>query len=199
MGSTRGIHGRRRKCRRGMGHRRRGDGWRHCPAVSLAGSHLGGGRCGLAGRVRPVAVDGRMVRRPQRPRRLLLPRRHDADRRGGAPGRRVRLACGARGGAGARLAATAVCAGLRGRHPGHGAAVQRRDRRRAHACGLRRDQGRGRGAAALSVGLRLHCQRGEFCAAHFQSGQPCGLRRPYAASRWHGSANSACRRSSRLP
>ena len=165
-----------------MGHRRLGDGRRHCAAVSLAGSDLGGGRGGLAGRVRPVAVGGRLVRHPQGPRRLLLPRRHDADCRGGAPGRRLRLACGARRGARARLAATAVCAGLRGRHRGHGAAVERRDRRRSHARGLCRDQGRRRDAAALSVHLRLHRQRGEFCAAHFQSGQPGGVRRPHAAS-----------------
>ena len=171
-----------------MGHRRRGDGRRHCAAVSPAGSNLGGGRCGLAGRVWPVAVGGRVVRHTQGPRRLLLPRRHDADRRGGAPGRRLRLACGARRSACAWIAATAVCAGLRGRHRGHGVAFKRRHRRRAHARRLCRDPGRRRNAAALFVGLRLHCQCGELRAAHFQSGQPGGVRRPHAASGGMGRA-----------
>ena len=49
--------------------------------------------------------------------------------------------------------------------------------------GLCRDPGRRRNAAALFVRLRLHCQRGEFCAADFQSGQPGGVRRPHAAPR----------------
>ena len=47
-----------------------------------------------------------------------------ADCRGGATGRRLRLACGARRTARAWLAATAVCVGLRGRHRRHGAIVE---------------------------------------------------------------------------
>src|SRR6202035_1103669 len=54
IGSTRGTHGRRRKCCRGLEHCRRGDGRRHCAAVSPAGSDLGGGRRRLADRVRPI-------------------------------------------------------------------------------------------------------------------------------------------------
>src|ERR1051325_2782039 len=83
----------------------------------------------------------------------------------------------------ARLAASPVHAGLCGRHGGDGAALQRRDRGRAHArrlCGNARGR---RCAAALSLRLCVHRQCGELRATDLQSGQPGDLRQPHAAPR----------------
>ena len=60
--------------------------------------------------------------------------------------------------------------------------------------------GQGEGGAALSVHLRLHCQRGELRAADLQPGEPGHLRQPHAAAAaagWPATRWLRCCRSSR--
>ena len=93
-----------------------------------------------------------------------------------------------------RLGEAAVPDRLCRRHRGDRAAVERRHRGGADAGGLCRDPRRQGRAAAVSVHLRLHRQRGELRAADLQSGQPRGVRQR-RCRRWRsGCAPSRCRR-----
>ena len=86
------------------------------------------------------------------------------------------------------LGEAAVPDRLRRRHRRDGVSVERRDGGGADAGGLCRDARRKGRAAALSVHLRVHRQRGELRAADLQPGQSGRVRQRRCRRCWNGCA-----------
>jgi MFS family permease len=159
---------------------------RHCrrdlAAISLARSDLGGGGRRHARRARADSCAACVAGGRQGHRRLSVSHRHDAAF-GTRPSRGpFRLGRGACRELCPRIASEALPAGLSRGCRGDDVPVERRGRRRAHACRVCRRDESAHEAASDALRVRLHCQCSELRPADLEPGEPRALCEPHAGA-----------------